>query len=418
METAVQQSSVDKRCLEIANKQVLNDNDRLLEQIISQDIVNIVVNSSMDINDSMNMNENVNFMEMCNKCLELEAELIKQHNMIEKDEYNKLSKSYSQLEQHCISLELAMQLNQEIFQKNNTSVHRTKPTFDQLFEVINLKAHLQEKDTTIKKLKAHIKRLSDTSTSESVKMDIDEIETINIELEHRVAKLIAKNEHLKQTYKQLYDSIKPSCIHAKEQTESLVNQVNQKSIEISDLNAQLEEKVFVITTLKNDLRKFKGKDIIDSATQVSNDNTLAPGMCKLDPVILAPRDKNNRETHIYYLQHTMEQAAILREIVEQAKSLNLLDNASYTACKYVKLIQELLGYVRDTCLDIHTPSKKLVAVMPIHKKKTVRFIDPRASSSNIPNMTNRPSLPSTGIKPSTSASRSKPLGNTKNDRIS
>ncbi|GJW17892.1 retrovirus-related pol polyprotein from transposon TNT 1-94 [Tanacetum coccineum] len=132
-----------------------------------------------------------------------------------------------------------------------------------------------------------------------------------------------------------------------------------------------EEKVFVITALKNDLRKFKGKDIVDNVAQVSNATTIAPGMYKLDPVALAPKDKNNRETHIYYLKHTMEQAAILREIVEQAKSLNPLDSASYSACKYVKLIQELLGYVRDTCPDIHKPSEKLVAVTPINKKKIV-----------------------------------------------
>ncbi|GJT12067.1 retrovirus-related pol polyprotein from transposon TNT 1-94 [Tanacetum coccineum] len=113
------------------------------------------------------------------------------------------------------------------------------------------------------------------------------------------------------------------------------------------------------------------KDIVDNAAQVSNATTIAPGMYKLDPVTLAPKDKNNRETHIYYLKHTMEQAAILREIVEQAKSLNPLDSASYSACKYVKLIQELLGYVRDTCPDIHKPSEKLVVVTPINKKKTV-----------------------------------------------
>ncbi|GJZ42802.1 hypothetical protein Tco_0590057, partial [Tanacetum coccineum] len=99
----------------------------------------------------------------------------------------------------------------------------------------------------------------------------------------------------------------------------------------------------VITTLKNDLRKFKGKDKVDNAA------TIAQGMYKLNPVNLAPKDKNNRETHIYYLKHPMEQAAILREIVEQAYSLNPLDSASYSTCKYVKLIQELLGYVRDTC---------------------------------------------------------------------
>nr|GEW74704.1 hypothetical protein [Tanacetum cinerariifolium] len=40
------------------------------------------------------------------------------------------------------------------------------------------------------------------------------------------------------------------------------------------------------------------------------------------------------------------------------------------------------------------------------------------SSGNIPKETNRPLLSSTGVNPSTSASRTKPSGNTKNDRIS
>nr|GEW15014.1 retrovirus-related Pol polyprotein from transposon TNT 1-94 [Tanacetum cinerariifolium] len=94
-----------------------------------------------------------------------------------------------------------------------------------------------------------------------------------------------------------------------------------------------EEKVFVITTLKNDLRKLEGKEIVDNVAQVSNATTIAPEKYKIDPVTLAPKDKNNRETHIYYLKHTIEQAAILRETIEQAKSLNPLDNASYSAYK-------------------------------------------------------------------------------------
>ncbi|GJV17451.1 retrovirus-related pol polyprotein from transposon TNT 1-94 [Tanacetum coccineum] len=268
---------------------------------------------------------------------------------LKKDKYNKLSKRFSKLEQHCISLELAMQLKKEIFQKNNTSVSQTEPTFDQLFKLNNLKAELQAKDTTIKKLKENIKRLNKTSTTNSVKKDIDEIETINIELEHRVAKLIAENEHLKQTYKQLYDSIKPSRVHAKEYTESLVNQLNQKSVEITDLNAQLQEKVLAITSLENDLRKLKGKDIVDNAAQMSKATTIAPGLYKLDPVTLAPK-----------------------EIVEHANSLNPLDSASYSACKYVNLILELLGYVRDTCPVNHNPSKKSVTAKPINNKKTFR----------------------------------------------
>ncbi|GJS03421.1 retrovirus-related pol polyprotein from transposon TNT 1-94 [Tanacetum coccineum] len=141
-------------------------------------------------------------------------------------------------------------------------------------------------------------------------------------------------------------------------------------------------------------------------------------MYKLDLVLLAPKVKNNREAHEYYLKHIMEQAAILREVVEQAKSRNPLDSASYSACMYVKLIQELLGYVRDTCPDIHKPSEKLVAVTPINKKKTVRFADTVTSSGNIPKVPNRPLLSSTGVNPSTNASRSKSSSNTKNDRIS
>nr|GEV87447.1 hypothetical protein [Tanacetum cinerariifolium] len=259
-------------------------------------------------------------------------------------------------------------------ERNNTSVNQTEPSFDQLFELNNLKAELQAEDITIKKLKANIKRLNKTSTTYSVKKDIDEIETINIELEHKVTKLIAENAHLKQTYKQLYDSIKPSHVQAKEHAESLVNQLNQ--------------------------RKFKGKDIVDNAAQVSNATTIALEMYKLDPVTLAPKDKNNRETHLYYLKHTMEQAATLKEIVEQAYSLNPLDSVSYSACKYVKLIQELLGYVRDTCPNIHKLSEKLVIVMPINKK-TIRFVEPVISSR---------------VSKSTKSSRLKSIDNKKNDR--
>ncbi|GJX62942.1 retrovirus-related pol polyprotein from transposon TNT 1-94 [Tanacetum coccineum] len=200
-------------------------------------------NTSVNVNSFVTMIESVNYVDMCNKYLELEAEHIKQHNMVEKDEYNRLLKRFFVLEQHCISLEIALQINKEIFQKNNTSVNQTKPSFDQLFELNNLKAELQAKGTTIKKLKAHIKRVNETSTSESVKKDLDEIETINIELEHRSA-------------------------------------------------------------------------------------TIAPGMYKLDPIILALKVKNNKEAHEYYLKHTIELAATLRELIQELLGVTPSTSAS------------------------------------------------------------------------------------------
>ncbi|GJU49750.1 retrovirus-related pol polyprotein from transposon TNT 1-94 [Tanacetum coccineum] len=229
---------------------------------------------------------------------------------------------------------------------------------------------------------------------DKVKKDIEEIETINIELDHRVSKLIAENEHLKQTCKQLYDSIKPTRIRSKEQCDALINQVNQKSVEISDLNASLQEKVLVITILKNELRKFKGKDLVDN---VVTKNTIDPEMLKIDVEPISPKLLNSRITHSYYLRHTQEQAAILKEVVEQEKSQNPLNN----------------------------PLDSALVVTPKNKDKRVRFTEPVTSSGNTNTKTttssnlvsNKPMLSSTGVKPSTSASRSQPSGNTKKDKI-
>ncbi|GJU12643.1 hypothetical protein Tco_1135039 [Tanacetum coccineum] len=88
--------TVDKNAFEIQIKQLSIDNDQLLKQIMSQEIVRIAVNS-IDI-----LNVNMSCVDECNKCLELETELLKKKDLIEKDVYNKLLKSYSTLKKHCI----------------------------------------------------------------------------------------------------------------------------------------------------------------------------------------------------------------------------------------------------------------------------------------------------------------------------
>ncbi|GJX90738.1 retrovirus-related pol polyprotein from transposon TNT 1-94 [Tanacetum coccineum] len=255
-----------------------------------KDIVNTIVNSSVNI-ASVNVRD-------CEKCLKLETEL--QTDFIEKEIYDKLFKNFTTLEKHCISLEVDSQLNQEIFQRDNFVSNHSAPSFDQLFELNELKAQSQKKDTVIKKLKERIKALSGKKNEDKIKQELEEIETINIELDHRVTKLIAENEHLKQTYKQLYDSIKPTRIRSKEQS------------------------------LKDDLRKFKGKALADNAI---TKHTIDPEMLKIDVEYLNPRLLNNRPAHSDYLNHTQEEAAILREIVEQGKSQNPLNESLDSALK-------------------------------------------------------------------------------------
>ncbi|GJX26327.1 hypothetical protein Tco_0232623 [Tanacetum coccineum] len=217
MEQAVEQHRLESKTFDVKMNQVLNENKRLLEQVISKDIMNTIVNSFVDI-ASVNVHK-------CEKCLKLETKLLNKKDFVEKEIYDKLFKSFTTLEKHCISLEADSQLNQEIFQRNNFVSNQSALSFDQLFESNELKDQSQEEDTVIKKLKEIIKSLSKKMNEDKIKKDLEEIETINIELDHKVSKLIAQNEHLNQTYKQLYDLIKPARIQSKEQCDDLINQV-------------------------------------------------------------------------------------------------------------------------------------------------------------------------------------------------
>ncbi|GJS69092.1 hypothetical protein Tco_0701933 [Tanacetum coccineum] len=81
-----------------------------------------------------------------------------------------------------------------------------------------------------------------------------------------------------------------------------------KSVEITDLNAQLQEKFLAITSLENDLRKLKGKDIVDNAAQMSKATTIAPGLYKLDPIVhhtqLVRGSRSTKSSRKKYIDNT------------------------------------------------------------------------------------------------------------------
>ncbi|GKE14581.1 hypothetical protein Tco_1422158, partial [Tanacetum coccineum] len=265
------------------------------------------------------------------------------------------------------------------------------------FEINDWKARLQDKDTTICKLKDTIKSLRKNTKEENMYHDKCELEPINEELENGVAKLLLENERLGNE----------------------INHVQQ------DLKAQIQDKVFVITSLENDLRKLKGKEIVENAVCLPSATTISPDMFKLDLVPLPPRLLQNKEAHIDYLRHTQEQANTLREIVKQAKAKQSLDRELDFAYKHATRIQELLVYVQDTFPNAITPSTKKVVVTPMNNVKKVRFSEPLTSLINIKQVessntsdSNTLVLSFTGVKCSTSNYGSKPPGNKKNDRIS
>ncbi|GJR85210.1 hypothetical protein Tco_0209221 [Tanacetum coccineum] len=156
-----------------------------------------------------------------------------------------------------------------------TEGYQSALSFDQLFELNELKAQFQEKDTVIKKLKERIKSLSGKNNKDKIKKDLEEIETINIQLDHR-------------------------------------------------------EKVLVITALKDELMKLKGKALVDNAVMK---HTIDPEMLKNDVEPITPKMLNNMTAHSAYIKHTQEEAAVLRVLVEHVKPNYPLDHPLESACR-------------------------------------------------------------------------------------
>nr|GEY79695.1 hypothetical protein [Tanacetum cinerariifolium] len=131
MKLAIEQHCVEKNKFQDKMKNVLKDNDLLLEQALSVDIVNIVVHDHVN-SACMNVN------------------------------------------------------------RNNSFSQESAPTFADLFEINDLKAQSQAKDTVILKLKERLQSLSGNVKEKKVKRELEEIETINIELDHMVTKLVVQ----------------------------------------------------------------------------------------------------------------------------------------------------------------------------------------------------------------------------------
>ncbi|GJV75401.1 hypothetical protein Tco_1506985 [Tanacetum coccineum] len=142
----------------------------------------------------------------------------------------------------------------ESFQSNKPCKNQDSPEFRKFFEINELKAQLQAKNSTINNLKKQIKNVHEKSNEAKFKHDIDVIETINIKLEHIVAKLLKENKTLKKHYKDLYDSINVTRTKTIEQTTSLIAKNDE-------FKAQLQEKRFTIAALKNELRKLTGNSV-------------------------------------------------------------------------------------------------------------------------------------------------------------
>ncbi|GKE30061.1 retrovirus-related pol polyprotein from transposon TNT 1-94, partial [Tanacetum coccineum] len=123
-----------------------------------------------------------------------------------------------------------MQLNQENFQKEKSCDNQIALEIPDYFENNDLKAQLQAKDTTIRKLKEHIKSMGENDKEKKVKQDMDEIETINIELEHSMFKLdIEPISHILKKNKDAHEDYLKKTIEHTDTTRGLVERARKQN---------------------------------------------------------------------------------------------------------------------------------------------------------------------------------------------
>ncbi|GJU04842.1 hypothetical protein Tco_1121272 [Tanacetum coccineum] len=235
------------------------------------------------------------------RCLELEAELSKLRDKVQKDDHTELVKRFSNLEVNHLNLQLKYQHLKESFGNNPSPPTRDTPDFDSVFVIEKMKASIQGKDNAIKKLRTQISQLKETRSEADRTLDFMTLDFQITQLTEKVSVLQeqnelfrAENEKVKQHYKELYDSIKITRAKHIEQTTALLT-------ENENLKAQIHENLKC-----NTMESVKP-------------SVLAPGRYAIDVEPIPPHNRNNREVHVHYLKHLKESVVTLREIVEEAK---------------------------------------------------------------------------------------------------
>ncbi|GKD26332.1 retrovirus-related pol polyprotein from transposon TNT 1-94 [Tanacetum coccineum] len=218
---------------------------------------------------------------------------------------------------------------------------------------------------------------------------------------------------------------------------SLVTEINNKSFEINDLKAQLQDFTIVVNELKQRLAQLHEKsqvtkcespdfdsrfqqiedENVSLAFQVSslrnklypvtpfpktqfipkvvekNDLTktvtshlntnkiikkctkvLASGLLKIDSEPINAYFKNNKVVDREYLKVTKEHVETLQELLEQATTLKPLNENLVYACKFAERIQELLVYVSASRPFTQSGNKKW-APATSHQKNNKPYID-------------------------------------------
>ncbi|GJW70449.1 hypothetical protein Tco_0127366 [Tanacetum coccineum] len=313
--------------------------DQLLEASLAEDIKNL----SKDVS-----NESKTVDTVCNDAFEVIQEFSKRIVELEKD--------LSKFKAKSIAFEIALQ---DKSRENNSlkTLQKENENFMASLQIEN--AHLKQ---TYKDLFDSVQR-SRVETNHcnevKVKVNFDEIETKNIELEYQVASLIKENEHLKLTYQSLFDSTKKSRVQTK------TSNVTQNEAE--NLKSHMFE--FAETKFNNIFRKiefFKKKQL--NISELNKET----------------REKHNlfeNETSVFQIKIDELEKSLAKQIKENSDLLIKIDNLENVFADDEK--RATLGKLNAFDNENYDFESKVIHLEKIIAQKSKDFDDVNLELSNI-----------------------------------
>nr|GEU96452.1 hypothetical protein [Tanacetum cinerariifolium] len=271
--------------------------------------------------------------------------------------------AHTDVEARCLALEAELANlrdkhnndNQKDIGNNPPTPDKDTPDFDSVFVIGKTQASLQGKDNVIRQLRKQLSQLQVTRSETGRTLQVQTADSQITKLTEQVTDLQAqnslfraKNDKIKQHYKELYDSIKIT-------------------------RAKHLDQVTKLTTKNVNLKTSVSKDTVNPQVSARDKHAI-----DVEPII--PRLRHNRDTHLDYLRRLKESVETICDILEDAK------------LAHIPLIRK----------------KQVIVAKPSDKSDstTHRHVVPVKSQQ-----TNVPVPPSTGVNGCLNASRSQPKSN-------
>nr|GEV90098.1 hypothetical protein [Tanacetum cinerariifolium] len=200
------------RHAEIERKNLLIENDNLIDDCLSKDVFYTATGSMLTVSRFSAMHKAFNAAQK--RIAELESEISNLQSEIQND-HDVMVKHLSKLEVEHLNLQLKYQHLKESFENKKSVTSSDVPTFDLVFVIGQLKDQVQSRGSMINELREKISRLTKKQSDADLIHDLKALDSQNKELHAKVNALYdlnerwwAKNEKVKRHYKELYDSIK------------------------------------------------------------------------------------------------------------------------------------------------------------------------------------------------------------------